>query len=428
MDILVRGGKVYTGSGFQRQDIGIIDGRISFDTDRSFDDSFDASGLYIIPGLADAHVHLREPGFSYKETISTGTMAAAHGGVTSVLAMPNLNPAPCDRASLEKELELIRRDALIEVIPFGAITMGRKGRGELSDMESMAPYVCGFSDDGTGVQEEELMEAAMRKAAKLHKVISAHCEDENELKPGGCIHDGAYAREHGHVGINSESEWKQVERDIRLAEKTGAAYHVCHVSTKESVRLIREAKKRGVKVTCETGPHYLIYTDMDLKESGAWKMNPPIRSAEDREELVKGIKDGTIDCIITDHAPHSAEEKGKGLDGSAFGITGLETSLAAVYTYLVEPGIISFADMMRLMSEAPRKIFGISGPGAFLKEGDEADIAIVDLENSCRIDASKFYSMGRSTLFDGAEVKGKVMATFYKGKMVYPFETLDDKD
>ena len=238
MDILVRGGKVYTGSGFQRQDIGIIDGRISFDTDRSFDDSFDASGLYIIPGLADAHVHLREPGFSYKETIRTGTMAAAHGGVTSVLAMPNLDPAPCDRTSLEKELELIRRDALIEVIPFGAITMGRKGRGELSDMEAMADHVCGFSDDGTGVQDEELMEAAMRKAAKLHKVISAHCEDENELKPGGCIHDGAYAREHGHVGINSESEWKQVERDIRLAEKTGACMSCLH-------QRISEAHKGG---------------------------------------------------------------------------------------------------------------------------------------------------------------------------------------
>ena len=421
MNILIKGGNVYTKDGFQKKDIGIVSGRISFNAERSFDSVYNADGLSIIPGLADAHVHLREPGFSYKETIRTGTMAAAHGGVTAVLAMPNLNPAPCDLMSLEKELDIIRRDALVDVIPFGAITMGRKGRGELSDMEAMAPYVCGFSDDGTGVQDEELMLSAMKKAAELGKIISAHCEDERELKPGGCIHEGEYARQHGHVGINSESEWKQVERDLKLAEKTGAAYHVCHVSTKESVRLIREAKKKGIRVTCETGPHYLIYTDMDLKESGAWKMNPPIRSAEDRAELIRGIQDGTIDCIITDHAPHSMEEKSKGLDDSAFGITGLETSLSTVYTYLVRPGIISFGRMLELMSAAPRRIFGLDGPGACLSEGDRADIAILDLSHSHRIDASAFYSMGRSTLFDGAEVFGEVKASFVKGKMIYPF-------
>ena len=421
MNILIKGGNVYTKDGFQKKDIGIVSGRISFNTEGSFDSVYNADGLSIIPGLADAHVHLREPGFSYKETIRTGTMAAAHGGVTAVLAMPNLDPAPCDLMSLEKELDIIKRDAIVDVIPFGAITMGRKGRGELSDMEAMAPYVCGFSDDGTGVQDEELMLSAMKKAAELGKIISAHCEDERELKPGGCIHDGEYARQHGHVGINSESEWKQVERDLKLAEKTGAAYHVCHVSTKESVRLIREAKKKGIRVTCETGPHYLIYTDMDLKESGAWKMNPPIRSAEDRAELIRGIQDGTIDCIITDHAPHSMEEKSKGLDGSAFGITGLETSFAAVYTFLVKPGIISFSRMLELMSAAPRRIFGLEGPGACLSEGDRADIAILDLSHSHRIDASAFYSMGRSTLFDGAEVFGEVKASFVKGKMIYPF-------
>lgn len=419
MNILIKGGNVYTEEGSVRQDIALTDGRISFDVSGSFDSVYEADGLDIIPGLADAHVHLREPGFSYKETIRTGTMAAAHGGVTTVLAMPNLDPAPCTLSALQEELDIIRRDAVIDVIPFGTITMGRKGRGELADMEAMASYVCGFSDDGTGVQDEAVMRQAMEKAADLGKIISAHCEDESELRPGGCIHDGAYAREHGHVGINSESEWKQVERDLRLAEETGARYHVCHVSTKESVRLIREAKKRGVKVTCETGPHYLIYTDEDLKESGAWKMNPPIRGREDREELIRGIKDGTIDCIITDHAPHSAEEKSKGLDGSAFGITGLETSLATVYTYLVRPGIISLSDMLRLMSGSPRSIFGIPGPGACIREGDPADIAIVDFRASYRIDAQSFLSMGKSTLFDGAEVYGRVIATFHKGIQVY---------
>ena len=422
MSLLIKGGSVFTKDGFIKKDIGISEGRIVFDTGRGFDKIYNAEGQSIIPGLADAHVHLREPGFSYKETIRTGTMAAAHGGVTALLCMPNLDPAPCDLASLEKELELIKKDALVRVLPFGTISMGRKGRGELSDMEAMAPYVCGYSDDGTGVQEEGLMEEAMREAARLKKIISAHCEDEGELKPGGCIHDGEYARLHGHVGINSESEWKQVERDLKLAERTGAAYHVCHVSTKESVRLIREAKRRGVHVTCETGPHYLIYTDMDLQESGAWKMNPPIRSAEDRAELLLGIKDGTIDCIITDHAPHSAEEKSRGLDASAFGITGLETSFATVYTFLVRAGIIGFSDMMRLMSEAPRRIFGIPGPGAYLEDGDVADIAIVDLESHYRIDADGFYSMGHSTLFDGAEVYGEVKATFVGGKRVYPFD------
>ena len=422
MKILIKGGSVYTEQGFVKKDMAILDGRLSFSISGQFDKIYEADGLSIIPGLADVHVHLREPGFSYKETIRTGTMAAAHGGVTTVLSMPNLDPAPCDLESLKAELELIERDALVRVIPFGTITMGRKGRGRLSDMEAMANYVCGFSDDGTGVQDEELMAEAMRRAAELSAIISAHCEDERELKPGGCIHEGEYARLHGHVGINSESEWKQVERDIRLAEAANARYHVCHVSTKESVRLIREAKRRGVKVSCETGPHYLIYTDMDLKESGAWKMNPPIRSAEDREELIRGIKDGTIDCIITDHAPHSAEEKAKGLEGSAFGIVGLETSFATVYTHLVRTGIISFGELLKLMSGNPKRIFGIPGPGDCIREGDIADIAAVDLDKRYRIDASGFYSKGHSTLFDGDEVYGSVELTFLEGRQVYPFE------
>ena len=422
MRTLLKGAEVYTDGGFVRRDISICDGKISFDITGAFDVSENIEGFVVIPGFADVHVHLREPGFSYKETIRTGTMAAARGGYSAVCAMPNLKPVPSTRESLSQEIDIIERYAVVRVYPYGAITMDQSGRGELSDMEEMADNVIAFSDDGKGVQTAELMEEAMKRAAKLGKLIVAHCEDESELKKGGCIHDGRFAREHGYIGINSASEWKQVKRDIELAERTGASYHVCHVSTKESVRLIREAKKRGVHITCETGPHYLIYTDMDLKESGAWKMNPPIRSAEDRAELIRGIQDGTIDCIITDHAPHSMEEKSKGLDDSAFGITGLETSLSTVYSYLVRPGIISFGRMLELMSAAPRRIFGLEGPGASLSEGDRADIAILDLSHSHRIDASAFYSMGRSTLFDGTEVYGEVKASFVKGKMVYPFE------
>ena len=422
MRILLKGAEVYTNDGFRRCDCSISDGRFSFQTDGSFDQVENLTGLYILPGLVDVHVHLREPGFSYKETIRTGSRAAAKGGFTAVCAMPNLNPAPSTPETLLPELEAIRRDAVVRVYPYGTITMGRKGRGQLADLEGLAPEVVAFTDDGTGVQTPALMEEAMRRAKALHKLIVAHCEDEAELLPGGCIHDGAYARTHSHVGINSASEWKEVERDIQLAEKTGAAYHVCHVSTKESVRLIRAAKARGVQVTCETGPHYLIYTDMDLQESGAWKMNPPIRSAEDREELRRGIQDGTIDCIITDHAPHSAEEKARGLDKSAFGIVGLETSFATVYTFLVQTGIISFARMMELMSEAPRRIFGLAGPkGRGLSEGDTADLTIVDLQASYKIDASQFESMGRSTLFDGQTVMGLIRETFVGGQRVYPF-------
>lgn len=421
MNTLLAGANVYTRDGFVQQDLSISNGRVSFHPCSAYDRIEKLDGLYIIPGFVDVHVHLREPGFSYKETIRTGTMAAAHGGVTAVCAMPNLNPAPCRLEGLKPQLDAIKKDALVRVYPYGTITMGRKGRGELAKLDEIAPYVVAFSDDGTGVQTDALMEEAMYEAKRLGKLIAAHCEDERELKKGGCIHEGAYAKAHNHVGINSESEWKQVARDLALAEKTGAHYHVCHVSTKESVRLIREAKKRGVHVTCETGPHYLLYTDEDLQESGAWKMNPPIRSAEDRAELLAGIKDGTIDCIITDHAPHSAEEKSRGLDGSAFGIVGLETSFAVVYSRLVKLGIISFDRMMELMSFAPRRIFDLEGPKGGLSEGDTADLAVLDLSHTYRIDADKFYSMGHATLFDGQTVTGEVRETFVGGKRVYPF-------
>lgn len=435
MNTLLKGAEVYTSEGLLKRDISICDDRISFDTNRAFDRTEDLTGLVLVPGFVDVHVHLREPGFSYKETIKTGSMAGARGGYSAVCAMPNLKPAPSSPENLLPELSAIEKDAVIRVYPYGTITKDQSGRGELADLEGIADKVIAFSDDGKGVQAAENMRPAMLRAKALGRPIVAHCEDEAELRPGGCIHDGEYARLHNHVGINSASEWKQVERDIALCEETGCQYHVCHVSTKESVALIREAKRRGVRISCETGPHYLIYTDMDLKESGAWKMNPPIRSAEDRAALLEGINDGTIDCIITDHAPHSAEEKAKGLDGSAFGIVGLETAFPVVYSMLVKTGKLSFERMIKCMCINPRRLFGIPGaitaakvphePGAVyengLTEGALADLAVLDLKKEYRIDSSTFYSMGKSTLFDGAVVCGEVKETWVGGKRVYPF-------
>lgn len=435
MNITFKGAEIYTGGRLQKRDISICDGRISFDAGRVSDRTENLTGCVIVPGFVDVHVHLREPGFSYKETIRSGTMAAARGGYASVCAMPNLRPVPSTKEALKQERDIIERDALVRVYPYAAITRDQSGRGELAALSETAPDAVGFTDDGKGVQEEETMRRAMTEARKLGVPIAAHCEDERELKPGGCIHDGEYARLHHHIGINSESEWMQAERDIRLSEETGCQYHICHVSTKETVELVRKAKARGVRVTCETGPHYLIYTDMDLQESGAWKMNPPIRSAEDRAALLSGINDGTIDCLITDHAPHSAEEKAKGLDHSAFGIVGLETAFPAVYTMLVKTGKMSFARMIQCMCVNPRRIFGIPGaitraqklrePGAVyedgLLEGAPADLTVLDLNAAYRIDAANFYSMGRSTLFDGAEVCGIVKETWVGGRRVYPF-------
>ncbi len=362
----------------------------------------------IVPGLVDVHVHLREPGFSYKETVKTGTEAAAHGGFTAVCPMPNLDPVPDDLPSLNKQLELIRRDACVRVIPYGSITAGEKGES-LSDMKAMAPHVCAFSDDGRGVQSREMMQQAMFTAKRLGKLIAAHCED-NSLLFGGYIHAGEYAKKHGHRGICSESEWKQIERDVDLLRETGAGYHVCHISTAESVELIRKAKAEGLNISCETGPHYLTFTEDDLIEDGRFKMNPPLRSKRDREALIEGIIDGTIDMIATDHAPHSAEEKARGLEKSAFGIVGLETAFAVLYTKLVKKGIISLEKLIGLMSTNPAKRFGID-------IGD--DYAIFETGKLYRIDDGDFLSMGKASPFIGMQVYGKCLLTVSNGRIAY---------
>ena len=404
--------------GVGKQDIAITDGRISERREHieptAEDRIIDAEGLVVAPAFVDVHVHLREPGYGYKERIATGTMAAARGGYTTVCSMPNLNPVPDSVENLKAQQEIIDRDAKIEVLPYAAITIGRKGE-ELVDMASLVGKVCAFSDDGSGVQVDGMMERAMTEAVKHDQLIAAHCEVEELLK-GGYIHDGEYAKAHGHKGICSESEWEQVKRDIEIAERLGCRYHVCHISTKETVQLVREAKARGVKVTCETGPHYLIFTDMDLEEDARWKMNPPLRSAEDRAALVEGIKDGTIDMIATDHAPHSVEEKSRGLKDSAMGIVGLETAFAALNTHLVRKGVITMERLVELMSLNPRKVFRIAGG---LNEGDRADVVLLDTEKEWRVDSEKFYSMGRISMFDGREMTGDVVMTLHRGEIVY---------
>ena len=408
--------------GVGKQDIAITDGRISERRDhieaKAEDRIIDAEGLVVAPAFVDVHVHLREPGYGYKERIATGTMAAARGGYTTVCSMPNLNPVPDSVEGLKAQQDIIDRDAKIEVLPYAAITIGRKGE-ELVDMASLVGKVCAFSDDGSGVQVDGMMERAMTEAVKHDQLIAAHCEVEELLK-GGYIHDGEYAKAHGHKGICSESEWEQVKRDIEIAERLGCRYHVCHISTKETVQLVREAKARGVKVTCETGPHYLIFTDMDLEEDARWKMNPPLRSAEDRAALVEGIKDGTIDMIATDHAPHSVEEKSRGLKDSAMGIVGLETAFAALNTHLVRKGVITMERLVELMSLNPRKVFRIAGG---LNEGDRADVVLLDTEKEWRVDSEKFYSMGKISMFDGREMTGDVVMTLHRGEIVYDNKT-----
>lgn len=367
--------------------------------------------IITIPALADVHVHLREPGFSYKETIRTGSMAAAAGGYTCVCPMPNLNPVPDSTENLEKELEIIRRDAVIDVRPYASITKGRKGQ-EVVDVAALKGSAVAFSDDGSGVQDEKIMLRAMELIAQNDCILAAHCED-NSLLDGGYIHKGRYAAAHGHRGICSESEWGQIERDVKLAGQVGCAYHVCHISTKESVDIIRRAKDRGVNVTCETGPHYLLLCEDDLREEGRFKMNPPLRSREDRDALIKGLQDGTIDMIATDHAPHSAEEKSKGLEGSAMGITGLETAFPVLYTGLVRTGIISLDRLVELMSTAPRKRFRL--PDAAL------DKAVFDIGTPFRIDSANFRSMGRSTPFEGWTVYGRCLETIHDGNTIYSY-------
>ena len=365
----------------------------------------------IVPGLCDVHVHFREPGFSYKETIASGSAAAAHGGYTAVCTMPNLDPVPDSAEHLQVQLDAIKRGAAIKVLPYGAITVGEKGE-ELADMEAMSDKVCAFSDDGKGVQNDEMMREAMTAAKRLGKIIAAHCED-NSLLFGGYIHDGEYARMHGHRGISSASEYKQIERDLRLAEETGCAYHVCHISTKESVELIRQAKAHGGNVTCENAPHYLVLCDEDMQEAGRFKMNPPLRSREDKKALIEGIKDGTIDMIATDHAPHSAEEKGRGLEKSLMGVVGLETAFPVLYTELVMKNIITLERLVELMSFKPKERFGID---------TNNDFAVFDISEAYKIDPENFLSMGRATPFAGREVFGRCLLTVHNGKVVYKAE------
>jgi dihydroorotase len=365
-----------------------------------------------LPAFADVHVHLREPGFEYKETIATGTAAAAAGGFADVCSMPNLKPVPDALESLRPQLEAIASTAVVRVHPIGAITVGENGK-TLADMEGMAPFVCGFSDDGHGVQDAGLMREAMLRAKALGKTISAHCEVNSLLASGGCIHDGQWARDNGFTGISSASEWKMVERDLELVRDTRCRYHVCHVSTKESVALVRDAKADGLPVSCETGPHYLVMADDDLRDEGRFKMNPPIRSAADREALREGLADGTVDCVATDHAPHSAEEKGRGLRGSAFGIVGLETSFPILYTCLVEKGLLTLDRLVDAMAMRPREIFGLPRP----HQGKD----FVEVELGCCqvIDASSFMSKGRATPFDGWEVHARILRTVCDGRMVF---------
>lgn len=418
---IIKGGRVFTDRGFIDSDV-LICGekiiRISTGLTSQFPDIRinDAEGCLVLPSFVDMHVHLREPGYSYKETIKTGSAAGAAGGFTTVCPMPNLNPAPDTLENLEKQLEIIQRDACIDVLPYATITRGRKG-DELTDYQSLAPFVAGFSDDGVGVQSEEVMRKAMKEIAKTGKILAAHCEVE-ALLDGGYIHKGEYARLNGHKGISSESEWKEVERDIRLVEETGCRLHVCHISTKETVELIREAKRKGLPVTCETGPHYLTFTDMDIKEHGRFKMNPPIRSLEDREALREGLADGTIDVIATDHAPHSDEEKSKGLEGSAMGVVGLETAFSAVYTTMVKSGLISLERLVEAMSARPREILNLPHL-PFLKEGAPSDFTIIDVNEKFKVEGEKFKSAGHFTPYEGMELYGKIKMTFHNGKQVY---------
>ena len=419
MNLLLTGGAVFLNGSFQNMDIAIDQGRIVSVSPSLPKEGFSVIELHnrlIVPGFVDVHVHLREPGFSYKETIYSGTSAAAAGGYTAVCAMPNLKPVPDSLENLRVQLDLIRKNAKVHVYPYGAITCGEKGEA-LADLAAMAPYVTGFSDDGRGVQSEEMMRAAMTLAKTLDKPIVAHSEDESLLTKGWAVHDGDFARRNNLPGNAPASEWKQVERDIRLVRETGCRYHVCHISTKESVALIRAAKAEGLPVTCETGPHYLVMCDEDLQDEGRFKMNPPIRSAEDRDALVAGLLDGTVDCIATDHAPHSAEEKSRGLRGSLNGIVGLETAFPILYTNLVETGIVPLETVLNALCVNPRKIFSL--PGGSIREGAPADLTVLDLNRPHVINSQTFRSLGRATPFDGWGVSAAVAMTICGGEIAY---------
>ncbi|MDD6214332.1 MAG: dihydroorotase [Firmicutes bacterium] len=416
MNCFLSGACAWINNAFVKADITVSDGKIAAVGKKNINGfhKIDCTGLYAFPGLIDVHVHLREPGFEYKETIETGTLAAAKGGFTAICAMPNLNPVPDSEEHIKRELDAISKTAKIGVFPYAAITVGENGE-KLTDISALSKKAVAFSDDGHGVQSESVMLSAMALAKKYDKIIAAHCED-NTLLNGGYIHMGEYARQHNHKGICSESEWRPIKRDLELAEKTGCKYHVCHISAKESVELIRNAKKQGIDVTCETGPHYLAFSDMDLKEDGRFKMNPPIRAREDRQALIEGIKDGTIDMISTDHAPHSEEEKSRGLSGSLMGVVGIETAFSAAYTYLVKTGIISLEKLIALMHDNPMRRFGI---GNNISVGNEANITLFDLEKKYTVNPKSFVSKGKSTPFDGMELFAECKMTMYKGETVW---------
>lgn len=422
MNCSIVGADVFTGGRFEKVNLSVRDGIIAdfFSEEPPADGSavYYMDNCFVFPGLIDVHVHLREPGFVYKETIKTGTLAAAHGGYTAVCPMPNLKPVPDCAENLRAELEIIERDAQVRVYPYGSITRDEKQK-ELSAMEEIADKIIAFSDDGVGVESGELMEQAMRRAKALGKMIVAHCEDK-PLTKGGFIHDGEYARKNGFVGNPPESEWRQVERDLALVEKTGCPYHVCHVSSKETVELVRKAKAKGLPVSCETGPHYLVLCDEDLKDEGRFRMNPPIRGSEDRDALIEGIKDGTVDMIATDHAPHSAEEKQGSLSESLNGIVGLETAFPVLYTKLVKTGVIRLEKLIELMQQAPSGRFGISGG---IRKGAPADLTVFDLNAEYVIDPGNFLSMGKASPFAGDRVFGKCLLTMVGGKLAY----IDDR-
>ena len=424
MNYILKNANVYENGSFCKKDIAVFDGIISFDIDKYAEENglvFDFSECIIVPGLADVHVHLREPGFSYKETIKTGTLAAARGGYTTVFSMPNLNPVPDSVENLKAQTDIIERDAVISVYPYASITVGQLGE-ELSDFDELSKKVKAFSDDGRGVQNELLMKKAMELAKQNDKIIAAHCE-VNELLKGGYIHDGEYAKKHNHRGICSASEYEQIIRDIGLAKKTGCKYHVCHISTKESVEAIRKAKSEGVDITCETGPHYLVFCDDDLCEDARFKMNPPLRSSSDRHALIEGLVDGTIDMIATDHAPHSEEEKSRGLEKSLMGVVGLETAFSVMYTHFVKTGVITLEKLIELMSINPCTRFGVENG---IKEGEIANIAVIDVNRHFTVDSKSFLSKGKATPFEGIKLFAKPVMTIANGKIAYTEEMRKD--
>ena len=418
MSLLLKGARVYFKGAFSKLDVAVKGGRVFQISPEIAPDGFDRvadfSRYHILPGFVDVHVHLREPGFSYKETIATGTKAAARGGYTHVFTMPNLNPVPDSVERLRAQTGLIARDACVRVTPYAAITVGEQGT-RLSDMAALAPLCAGFSDDGRGVQDESVMRRAMERARAAGSIICAHCEDNALIPPGGAVNLGVASRRFGVAGIPNQSEWAQIARDVRLSRETGCRYHVCHVSTAQSVDIIRRAKAEGVDVTCETAPHYLILTDEQVKNEGRFKMNPPLRSAADREALLRGVRDGVIDMIATDHAPHSAQEKSRGLD-SLMGVVGLETAFCTLNHYLVRPAIISLERLTALLSDAPRARFGL--PRA-LEEGAPADLCAMDLEEEFTIDPKSFASMGRATPFENMRASGRCVMTLVEGRAAW---------